>query len=196
MNKGVLFLGGLFFGGFLGHLSAKVMLEEKYRIKTDEDVRSVKEIYGNVVTDLENKIEKMTTSDDLEMDGYTRKNVPRKSNEDEVAVCTVETILDTKMSKKKGIFVISPDEFGEEEGYETINLTLYADNTITDDDFNKMSPSEVSAKIGLGLLEHFGEYEKDSMFVRNDELECYYEILKDSRDYSDILEDRPYLGVR
>ena len=42
------------------------------------------------------------------------------------------------------------------------------------------------AIIGEGSLERFGEYEEDSVFVRNDRLKCDYEILLEPRKfYSD-----------
>ena len=41
-------------------------------------------------------------------------------------------------------------------------------------------------------LEHFGEYEDDSVFVRNEENMCDYEILLDQRTYSDVIKQRPH----
>ena len=38
--------------------------------------------------------------------------------------------------------------------------------------------------VGMESLTHFGEYEDDSVFVRNDRLKCDYEILMDERTYS------------
>ena len=34
-------------------------------------------------------------------------------------------------------------------------------------------------------LDHFGEYEDDSVFVRNDRYKCNYEILKDVRTFEE-----------
>lgn len=39
------------------------------------------------------------------------------------------------------------------------------------------------------LWPHFGEYEEDAVFVRNDAKKCDYEILKDLRRFCDVLED-------
>ena len=44
---------------------------------------------------------------------------------------------------------------------------------------------DVEEIIGDGL-DHFGEYEDDSVFVRSDAKRCDYEILKDLRDFSDF----------
>lgn len=82
-----------------------------------------------------------------------------------------------------GPYVISPDEF-DENGYETESLTYYADGIVTDSYGEVID--DVDDVIGLESLEHFGEYEDDSVFVRNDDRECDYEILKDYRNYYDV----------
>lgn len=43
--------------------------------------------------------------------------------------------------------------------------------------------------IGDDALGHFGEYEDDSVFVRNDEEQTDYEILLDGRNYHDVYGD-------
>lgn len=45
--------------------------------------------------------------------------------------------------------------------------------------------------LGIDSLNHFGEYEDDSVFVRNDARKCDYEILLDQRTYSEVAEDMP-----
>ena len=88
-------------------------------------------------------------------------------------------------------YVISPEEFGEKEDYETISLTYYADGVLTDDNDEKMEDYEET--IGKDSLDHFGEYEDDSVFVRNDKLRCDFEILSDLRTYSEVLKLKPRL---
>lgn len=81
-------------------------------------------------------------------------------------------------------YVISPEEFGDAD-YETISLTYYADGVVTDG-FDE--PIEnVEETIGAESLTHFGEYEDDSVFVRNEAEEIDYEILLDVRKYSDVV---------
>lgn len=82
--------------------------------------------------------------------------------------------------------VISPDEFGEKPEYETEELTLYADGVLTDEWDNVIDEDEIDDTIGKDSLNHFGEYEDDSVFVRNDGLKTDYQILKDVRNFSDV----------
>lgn len=81
-------------------------------------------------------------------------------------------------------YIISPDDFDEHDDYEVESLTYYADGILADEDDNEIE--DVEGMVGKGSLNHFGEYEDDSVFVRNDELKTDYEILLDSRNFSDI----------
>ncbi len=87
--------------------------------------------------------------------------------------------------------IITPEEFGEIEDYDTISLTLYSDGVVADDADKPIE--DVDEVIGKESLDHFGEYEDDSVFVRNDKLKCDYEVLIDERQYAQILEEKPYL---
>jgi hypothetical protein len=87
-------------------------------------------------------------------------------------------------------YVISPDEFGEIDGYAEITLTYYADGYLTDDQDELVE--DVDGTVGYKSLEHFGDYEDDAVHVRNDNLKADYEILLDVRDYADIRNSRPY----
>ena len=89
-----------------------------------------------------------------------------------------------KEEDKPAPYVISPDEFGGVEEYEKISLSYYADGILADDDDEVMENADEI--VGLDSLTHFGEYEDDSVFVRNDVMKCDYEILLDHRNYKDV----------
>ena len=84
-------------------------------------------------------------------------------------------------------YVISPDEFGDQDDYDLVSLNYYADGVLTDDWDNIIG--NINDIVGEESLEHFGEYENDSVFVRNDRLKTDYEILRDSRRYADLPRD-------
>ena len=101
---------------------------------------------------------------------------------------------ETKPAPIQAPHVISPDEFGNQDGYDEISLTYYSDGTVTDDNDRAMDEDEIEETIGKDSLSHFGEYEEDSVFVRNERLKADYEILMDQRSYADILREKPYLA--
>ena len=81
-------------------------------------------------------------------------------------------------------YVISPEEFDDNEDYETVSLTYYSDGVLTDERDNVIE--DVEGTIGEDSLTHFGEYEDDSVFVRDDRKTIDYEILADDRKFSEV----------
>lgn len=85
-------------------------------------------------------------------------------------------------------YVISPDEFGEMDGYTKISLTYFDDGILSDE--NGVIIDEPEDIVG-DALNHFGEYEEDSVFVRSDPKRCDYEILRDLRSYAEFRSTLP-----
>ena len=81
-------------------------------------------------------------------------------------------------------YVISPDEFGENDDYETQSLDYYADGVLAENMGNIVE--DIESMVGRDSLNHFGEYEDDAVHVRNDAQQCDFEILRDLRNYSDV----------
>ena len=80
------------------------------------------------------------------------------------------------------IHVISPEEFGEMEGFETITLTYYKGDDTLADELGEVVDEDIVGD----ALDHFGEYEDDCVHCRDDEKRCDYEILLDLRSYGDL----------
>lgn len=78
--------------------------------------------------------------------------------------------------------VISPQEFGEIEDYDKVSLTYYADGYLVENSSNEVIEN-VSEVIGNEALDSFGEYEEDSVYVRNNERQTDYEILLSEQDF-------------
>ena len=87
-------------------------------------------------------------------------------------------------------YVIQPSDFGEFDDYEKISLTYTAGGVVLDD-MNEIV-DDIEETVGEDSLEHFGEYEDDSVYVRNDAKKCDYEILLDQRNYQEIFETHPH----
>lgn len=85
-------------------------------------------------------------------------------------------------------YVISPEEFGEKEHYDTVSLMYYADQILADD--NDDIIEDVDGTIGFDSLTHFGDFETDAVHVRNDEQCTDYEILRSLRTYKEVAAQR------
>lgn len=88
-------------------------------------------------------------------------------------------------------YVISPLEFGdkEDEGYTTVSLMFYSDGLLADDMGEVIE--NIDETVGVDSLNHFGEYEDDSVFVRNDRLKIDYEILLNNKKLVDVRKQSP-----
>ncbi len=137
----------------------------------------------------------------LEEEAFSEKSIeediPEEFAEQEERTAFKETIEECAYTHKKGEeadtlkshpYVISPDEFGENDTYDQISLTLYSDGILTDDDNNIVE--DVDDTVGIESLNHFGEYEADSVFVRNDLRKADFEILLDTRAFTDVYQQR------
>ena len=150
-----------------------------------EEIDSVKEVFS--------KRKSETESQDETEEPETGKDVMSKdSTIVEYADLLRKQGYNNNLNKKgkekesdemKEPYVITPDEFVDGEEYEKITLIYYADNVLADEDDDLVN--NVEDIIG-DALSHFGEYEEDAVYVRNEQLRAEYEILKDLRTYAEV----------
>ena len=163
--------------------------KKKYEKIAEEEINSVKEVFS--------KREQDMADVEITVEPQPSVEASLKKFEEKPDISTYAGILKneayvpegTEMAENKP-YVISPDEFGEFEDYDTISLTYYADQVLVDDGGDKIE--DVDDVVGMESLTRFGEYEDDSVFVRNDRLRCDYEILIDERTYSEAQKERPH----
>ena len=65
-----------------------------------------------------------------------------------------------------------------------MTLIYYNDGILADSDNNRID--DIESCIGYESLNHFGEYEDDSVYVRNDDAMTDYEVLLDESNYADL----------
>ena len=170
-------------GAAVGSAVTWKLVKTKYEQIANEEIESVKEFFGRGKNKEEESEEVYEVFADgvlkevekiCEENGYTNYSNTKKEEE--------EMDIDAP-------YVIAPEEFGELDDYETETLTYYKDKVLADDWDNKIE--NVDDLVGEESLTHFGEYEEDSVYVRNDTTKTDYEILLDERNFSDV---RPMEG--
>lgn len=157
-------------GAICGFGASYMMLKRKYENLIQEEIESVKAVYkkNQDVKDKETEESPIDKADSIiNQNGYNP----------------------LRYGAVKSIQVISPDEFGDEPDYEKIELSYYDDGFLTDDNDEIINDSK---KIIGDALEHFGEYEENVVMVVNHELQVYYEIIRDTRRYVDVVSKTPY----
>lgn len=77
-----------------------------------------------------------------------------------------------KRAQKVTRYIIRPDEYGTLPDYGRFRYTYYEGNEryVNSDYHVPVEEEEVLDMIGPGIPDHFGEYEDDTVYVRNDEL--------------------------
>lgn len=175
-------------GAAIGSVVTWKLVKTKYEQIAQEEIDSVKEMYSsrttinNETTEENEESEEDPDAADLEEyenkiaeNGYT--NYSNKKEE------KGGTDTMTNNDGQFGPYVISPDQFDENPDYDVVSLTYYADKVLTNEMDEVIEPGEIDTLIGLDSLETFGEYEDDSVFVRNDEIKTDFEILLDERNF-------------
>ena len=117
----------------------------------------------------------VTQNNIIEENGYVQYSTTKKEERKE----------DDDMDKP---YIITPEEFSDSD-YKSETLTYWADGVVTDIDDEPLSDDQIEELIGEESLKHFGEYEDDSVFVRNDGLRVDYEILADTRNYGEVYDE-------
>ena len=126
------------------------------------------------------------------------KKAEYQKPEVEVIEISVSNMLSTSIDlfdeeediEDPNIHIIDPDEFGEDDEYDCISLTFYADGILADDDDNIID--DVDGTISKRALFHFGDYEDDAVHIKNDKRKAYYEVLTDSRSYEKATNKKPH----
>lgn len=157
-------------GAALGSAVTYKVVKTKFERIAQEEIDSVKEAFLQDKKDNEEEAEEAEphTFSEEDKEEYTELiKKYNKSDENEVQARVVDKP-----------YIIRPDEYDELD-YETVSLIYYADGILTDDMDNIIDEDDIEDMIGVDSLNHFGEFEDDSVFVRNDVTKTDYEILKD-----------------
>lgn len=88
-----------------------------------------------------------------------------------------------------GPYVISPEDFNcSPPGYNAQPLDYFADGVLADDWGVIL---DIDETIGEESLNHFGEYQDDIVYVRNEREEIDYEVTRDPRTYDEAVRTNP-----
>jgi hypothetical protein len=168
-------------GAAIGVVASWKFFEEKYKKIAQEEIDSVKETWAKKYSNADTK-----EPEEEVFDPVAELEAARAVTAEYEEVASVYNTMEggLKSVDEGTIFIIEPEEFGEIDDYETISLTYYSDGVLTDD--NNEPLDDIDEIIGEESLEHFGEYEDDSVFVRNTKRKCDYEILMDYRLYENV----------
>lgn len=184
-------------GAVIGSAVTWKVLKTKYEQMVQEEIESVKEALVEMNRNEEQAEEDSEDEEEDASDEYHQVNWDELEDLDEDDDLDEYAELTNLYSSEKGgaekvevkkPYVISPYDF-DENGFRTMELTYYADDILEDE--NHEIVTDVDDLLGEGSLNTFGEYEDDSVFVRNEKLGIDFQILRDPRTYEEATGNTP-----
>lgn len=182
MNRKVMDLALFIFGAAAGSALTWFLVKDYYEQKADEEIASVKEVLfkrkekeekaQELAAKASEKPSIMEFKSTLHENGYAEQEDMKKP-------ITEDDYVD--------IHLISELEFGDDEEFDTVSLTYYMDGVITDEDDEILE--DVESRIGENISDYFGD--SDAVYIRNDTLRTYYEVLRDYRTYEEAVSGKP-----
>lgn len=186
----LIFLGGVVVGGAAGVLATRSYFRDKAQTEIDE----TREYYRGQLRDFE---EEMTAPyiPELDLDDIPDKEEDTDDKVEEVKEPMgndYKAIIDNlnrgtysydKAADGPIIDSISPDEFADNLVYDKVTFTYFADGTMINEDEEYVV--DYARFVGDDIEKKFGEYEEDVAYIRNKNFGIDYEVLFDSRKFSE-----------
>ena len=210
MKKVLLFVGGVVLGGAISWQYHKT----KYEEMVQEEIESLRE-HHKKKKDEKNDNEEETTSNNEEESsaineeeydktidkakhakitstlGYIDTDMVSDEEESYVEDVDIQQYIDEgepkNHIKSHKPYLISPEEFGNVPLYDCDTFYYHKNDVITNCDDSDVVDN-VEFYTGMKTLEiktHYGEYEQDAVYFRNDQLKTDYEILWDEEDFDE-----------
>ena len=174
-------------GAAVGSIATWKFVKTKYERIANDEIESIKEVYSK-------KEAAMKESQVAQKEKETVNEKPSIYEMKEYLDRIKENGYGKEENKEEGDpdmndspYVISPEEYGNMDDQTCISLSYYADGVLADDwDTEIIDPDE---EVGPDIASHFGEYEEDTVFIRNEKLKTDYEICRDLRTFAEVMGD-------
>lgn len=194
---------GIFVAGcIIGVSSGALYFKKRYETIANLEIESVKKAYREnddiakycehdkkVVEELVKHNHEKPPIDEIVKESYA--NYSRKKAEEQKKQEVVSSFSDEKKEEVREVrnkpYIITPDELGDIQEYDTTTLIYFSDDILMDYDSGEIIPeSMIGDYVPVDFMNHFGEFDdEDSVCVRNDKKETDYEILRDEATYNE-----------
>ena len=197
-------------GAIIGSLATWKVVKTKYEDLAQEEIDSVKEEYTRLMVSMKKKLNNSVTyKDDNNEDDRSEKDT---NNIDDSIMTNYNEIIksyrssddeENTQNEKEGEekeedndgvsymeapYVISPDDFGSVPGYNVEPLDYFADGILADGWGVEL---DIAETIGEDAINHFGDYDDDVVYVRNEQTKLEYEVTRDPRTYAEAVRTNP-----
>ena len=196
MKEAFIFVAGLIIGAGVSGAATYYVVNKKANARADEEILSVKEAYKNRKPLDISKI-KEELKEEVVKETAARANLNKPSlmaysslaanyaepNKDDLATVDVE---EDEEPEDTSLEFISPEDYGEKEGFRSIELYWYADGILATENHEKVdSPKDYAGD----FVSHFGDYEDDAAYVRDNLMKRDIAIYRSDKTYYEELDD-------
>lgn len=201
---------GFVVGAVVGSAASYYILNKAYAKAIDEEIEKIKAEFKDPRTigffsKYDTRSEDIETHDAPESEeprvklkrrkpgekGYTDYTAYSKKSED-VEEANNEVIINDFTGDPNALpEIVPPDSFQDEEGYATISLLYTSDGILLDENDEVFDSVDC---IPSDFAEHFGEYDDDAVYAKNDRIRAYYEILRSAKTSKEITENKRKYG--
>lgn len=194
LKSALLLTTGVAIGGGAGYFVTKKILEQRFEADLNEQIAEVKEYYKLLRKDGEYSQLVKPAEELVELPKYedviSEYSGEEETEEEETVM--VEPESDEERNPDEP-YVISVDEYmNDHEEYDKNTVTYFEADDVLVDEREQVIP-DVEQTVGTDSLTKFGHMSNDNkvVYVRNERLEADFEILLDTRSYSETV-----LGIR
>ena len=175
-------------GAAVGAITTWKFVEKKYRKIAETEIEDVRNVYKKYSEDIinahkeDNELkEPILEVDELSVNVEEAKKIQKEYNK--IVKDSGYNNDEKKEVDSSKAYVISQDEYGENDDYELRELTYYADKFLADE-YDELV-EDVDKIIGWEKLNALEESNADAVYVRNEELKIDFEILSVLDNYKD-----------
>ena len=189
MDKTLLAIGSLIVGGISGFFIGKFVYAKKYKQISDKEISEVREAYKSYFS--KKKYAKSAPQKPFETRSTLQETQPKKTvvdysekyREEVDQYRTASPVLDRKEQPTNSkITVLTPEEF--RESTKNCKTLIYYKDGILADTFGNII-KDINSEVGPEALKTFGLYDDESVYVRNDNNDFDYEIIRSPKTYID-----------
>ena len=170
-------------GAAIGSVVTWKLVENKYRKIAEEEIESVKEAFSRKKKEEPNDDIYGEDEPSIKTKEKSQRQLEKEEYKDLLIRSSYISHSDKEENKMDKPYVISPEEY-EEGDYNQESLDYYEGDEVLVDAFGDVV-DDVEEMVGTDFASHFGEYEQDTVYVRNDATETDYEILRNFGNYSE-----------
>lgn len=172
-------------------------VEEPAEDNDEENVMDISMAKARAVENAQKKADILSMSSIIKRENYNIFSNPTPAaveaefgddnEEDEDEYMKKVTVESPKEGPADRPYIISDTDFiGGHNAHEQVTVNYYNDGIMEDALTPGALYDDIDGTVGYDSLNHFGEYEKDVVFVRNERLGIDYEVIRQHRDYAEI----------